>query len=371
MSKEGFNPDVSSEQNLEAESPLQTESTPDKNTSSDNSDSIVAESVTTIDEFNIDNIERDEKLQVREHLDQATIDDYAEEMKAGAKFPPVEIFYDGTSYYLADGWHRFKAALSINATNIRANVRSGSRRDAVLHAAGSNSKHGLRRTRADKRKAVGLLLHDEECRGWSDRKLADQAGVDHKTVASVRKELVASGEIPQIEVATVDRGSQRFKMPRGKSKGSRAKVAQESGAHPTDRNGVVEIIGQPNSSTEDDQPEDHPAPHGDDQQNDDQPTSDEPTEANEKAETPLQEAPLECENTPDEAPEPDQPESANPTPEDISDCIVQAVMACLQPFHGASLTLIEEAYQQAWPTIKSRREQQNGSMMGTISTSDC
>jgi hypothetical protein len=32
-------------------------------------------------------------------------------------------------------------------------------------------------------------------------------------------------------------------------------------------------------------------------------------------------------------------------------------MACLQPFPEVSLTLIEEAYQQAWRDIQTRLEQ--------------
>jgi hypothetical protein len=128
------------------------------------------------------------------------------------------------------------------------------------------------------------------------------------------------------------------------------------------------LIGQPNSSTGDDQSGDRPASHANDQQNDDQQNSEEPLEADVEAESSLQEAP---ENTPDGTPEPDQPESANPTDygtgteqdasptlESIRDSIVEAVTPCLESFHGrASDALIEEAYQQAWRMIKSRKEQ--------------
>ncbi len=30
--------------------------------------------------------------------------DYAEDMAAGATFPPVEVYYDGSIYWLADGY---------------------------------------------------------------------------------------------------------------------------------------------------------------------------------------------------------------------------------------------------------------------------
>jgi hypothetical protein len=38
----------------------------------------------------------------------------------------------------------------------------------VLHSAGANAMHGLRRTNADKRRTVMLLLQDEEWAAWSD-----------------------------------------------------------------------------------------------------------------------------------------------------------------------------------------------------------
>ena len=75
-----------------------------------------------------------------------------------------------------------------------AEIREGSSRDAVLHGIGSNAAHGLRRTQADKRRAVERLLKDPEWARWSDRKIAEVAKVDHKTVGTIRREL--AGEFP-------------------------------------------------------------------------------------------------------------------------------------------------------------------------------
>ena len=65
-------------------------------------------------------------------------------------------------------------------------MRQGTRRDAVLHSVGANAQHGLRRTNADKRRAVETLLRDEEWSGWSDSEIARRCGVSHPTVAKVR-----------------------------------------------------------------------------------------------------------------------------------------------------------------------------------------
>jgi hypothetical protein len=124
-----------------------------------------------------------------------TVDDYASDMLDGAVFPPVILFDDGTDLWLADGFHRVEANKKVEHTEIMAEIRAGTSRDAILHAIGSNATHGLRRTQADKRRAVERLLKDPEWARWSDRKIAKAARVDHKTVGTIRREL-AGGEFP-------------------------------------------------------------------------------------------------------------------------------------------------------------------------------
>src|SRR5262249_33580652 len=68
---------------------------------------------------------------------------------------------------------------------LRVEVRQGTRRDAVLHAVGANASHGLRRTRADARRAVLLLLGDPEWRRWSDRAIAPPRQVSPTTVGTI------------------------------------------------------------------------------------------------------------------------------------------------------------------------------------------
>ena len=123
-----------------------------------------------------------------------TIHDYADDMLNGAVFPPIIVYFDDTDYWLANGFHRVEAARKIEREDIAAEVRKGTARDAILHGIGSNATHGLRRTQADKRRAVEKLLKDPEWARWSDRKIAETARVDHKTVGKIRRDL--SGEIP-------------------------------------------------------------------------------------------------------------------------------------------------------------------------------
>jgi hypothetical protein len=137
---------------------------------------------------------RDGGAQMRVEVRPETVNEYATEMLDGAAFPPVVVFYDGSDFWLADGFHRVEAKRKIGHETIIAEIREGSSRDAILHGAGSNSSHGLRRTQADKRRAVERLLKDPEWARWSDRKIAEVAKVDHKTVGTIRREL--TGEFP-------------------------------------------------------------------------------------------------------------------------------------------------------------------------------
>ncbi len=138
---------------------------------------------------------QDGGAQMREEMKPDVVRDYADDMAAGAIFPPVVVYHDGSSYWLADGFHRVAAARKIERETFDAEVREGGDRDAILHGIGSNASHGLRRTQADKRRAVERLLRDEEWSKWSDRKIAKLAKVDHKTVGKVRRDLLG-GEFP-------------------------------------------------------------------------------------------------------------------------------------------------------------------------------
>ena len=52
---------------------------------------------------------------------------------------------------------------------------------------GSNADHGKRRSNADKRRSVELLLKDQDWTSWSDREIAKQCAVSHPFVAEIRK----------------------------------------------------------------------------------------------------------------------------------------------------------------------------------------
>jgi hypothetical protein len=134
-------------------------------------------------------IRTDGGTQPRESINADVVNEYADDMRNGAQFKPVIVFYDGSDYWLADGFHRVAAARQIGAASISAEVHQGSRRDAILYSAGANADHGLRRTNADKRRSVLLLLRDAEWSQWSDREIARRCAVGNKMVSDLRNSI--------------------------------------------------------------------------------------------------------------------------------------------------------------------------------------
>jgi hypothetical protein len=129
--------------------------------------------------------------QSRAKIDENVVAEYADSMKDGVKFPPAVVFHDGAEYFLADGFHRYFAAKKCGSPGIFCDVREGTLRDAILFSFSANGTHGLRRTAADKRKAVMAMLEDIEWQDWSDREIARQCCVSHPFVSAIRKEMGA------------------------------------------------------------------------------------------------------------------------------------------------------------------------------------
>jgi hypothetical protein len=132
--------------------------------------------------------------QPRCEINQDVVNDYAEAIQDGKTLPPVVVFNDGASYWLADGFHRYFGATKAERDAIHAKVETGTLRDAILYSVGVNAEHGLRRTNADKRKAVMTLLKDEEWSGWSDRVIAERCQVSQPFVSKIRAENTDSGD---------------------------------------------------------------------------------------------------------------------------------------------------------------------------------
>lgn len=180
----------------------------------------------------VKNITADPLLQMRDKgLSEATVEEYAEAMKGGAEFPPLVVYHDGSgNNWLSEGFHRFTAAQRAGLNVVTVEMRSGTRKDAVVNAAGSNATHGLKRTNADKRRAVERML--AEFPGWNASEIARAVKVSHTYVIKLRKppdEDEPSGD----EIETFQSGEDGGSDPGEEQTQSGQDVASDSGVNDT------------------------------------------------------------------------------------------------------------------------------------------
>lgn len=134
----------------------------------------------------IADIRIDGGTQPRKSLDQDLVKDYAEKMRDGIVFPPIDVFFDGSETWLSAGFNRLHAHKSNGHTEIECNVINGTLREAQLHAWKSNNKHGKPLTAEEVRAIIRKMLEDEEYGAWSNNKIAKDLGVSSMTVGRVR-----------------------------------------------------------------------------------------------------------------------------------------------------------------------------------------
>lgn len=162
--------------------------------------------------LDLDNIRIDGGTQSRLELVESVVSEYADHLAAGESLPPVITFFDGVDHWLADGFHRFFAHKKLGLLEVAADIREGTKRDAILFSVGANGKHGLRRTNADKRKAVETLLKDAEWTKWSDNAIAKACGVSDKTVAAHRTSIFGISEDAKPSMRTVERNGKTYEQ---------------------------------------------------------------------------------------------------------------------------------------------------------------
>ena len=143
----------------------------------------------------------DLSLQTRAGTDAETINNYAEAMSDGAQFPDVTVFTDGTTHWLADGFHRVMALKQLGKGTVAADVRKGTSDDAVVFGGTANNKQGKRPTRADVQHFLEMVWERREAIFGgtpTGGNLAEKCGVSRRTGEVFVKEKLA--EMPKMPV---------------------------------------------------------------------------------------------------------------------------------------------------------------------------
>jgi ParB-like nuclease domain len=144
-------------------------------------------------EVPLDDLVLDPNLNLRDRLDDFTVERYADSWD---RLPPITVYEVEGRLLIADGFHRHAAAIMLGKRTIPAEVCVGTFTEALDFVAGVNLFHGLPLTRAERRRAVEvkLKLHHD----WSDRRMAQELAVSRELVLKIRKQLIESHQIPNL-----------------------------------------------------------------------------------------------------------------------------------------------------------------------------
>jgi ParB-like chromosome segregation protein Spo0J len=139
----------------------------------------------------LDDLVLDPNLNLRDRLDDFTVERYADSWE---RLPPITVFEVDGKWLVADGFHRHAAAVMLGKRSIPAEIVVGSFTDALDFVASVNLFHGLPLSRSERRRAVELKLklhHD-----WSDRRMSEELAVSRELVAKIRRQLIEGSQIP-------------------------------------------------------------------------------------------------------------------------------------------------------------------------------
>lgn len=139
----------------------------------------------------------DESIQPRVELDEGHILDLVEAYEQSQPVTAATVWKIGDLYKLAEGFHRVAAMTRLKYASAEFYVKEGTEEECALNALCSNRNHGLKRSSADKRRCVSLLLKLNPA--FSSPKVAEMAGVGANLVLDVRKKLEERAEIPKVE----------------------------------------------------------------------------------------------------------------------------------------------------------------------------
>ena len=148
-------------------------------------------------------------MQTRVDIDQGVVDEYVASMEAGVELPPVIVFFDGKKHWLVDGFHRWHAARKAKLEKfigrdiaILCDVYEGTLEEARWFSYSVNQTHGLRRSNADKAKAVEAALRHPKGAKMSDRQIAEHVGVSNTFVGRIRKEKETDNSLSTVDSRT-------------------------------------------------------------------------------------------------------------------------------------------------------------------------
>jgi hypothetical protein len=116
-----------------------------------------------------------------------TVNEYAELMKEGRKFKPLEAVRAGNAIILWHGFHRYHAAKQAGLDMHAVAVREGTADDAIFLSLGANKDNGLQRTAQEINGCIRTMLTDQRYADLTHDDIAEHIGCSRKRVGKIQK----------------------------------------------------------------------------------------------------------------------------------------------------------------------------------------
>lgn len=185
------------------------------------------------------------ELQSRVKVDEEVVTEYHAAITSGITMPCIDVVKltdteHAGKYVVVDGNHRLAALRKIGKKlkEVLVDCYEGTMADAVDLATAANKSHGLRRTNADKRRAIkmALELDTKIGRKRSDREIAEHLMVHHSSVSDIRAEMNGKPRRKKGEVS---------ESASDGSGSTTAEKSKEDAAPPIDRDELGILIEDP------------------------------------------------------------------------------------------------------------------------------
>ena len=120
----------------------------------------------TIERVNIASIRFDDDLRPRQGIDAEHVARLRDAYERKEPVPVPVLFRDAEgALWPGDGWHRYAAMIDLGVREADAEVRTGTKAEAMLYAAGANAAHGQPRSKEDLRAAIAVALRGLATKG--------------------------------------------------------------------------------------------------------------------------------------------------------------------------------------------------------------
>jgi len=136
--------------------------------------------------LNLALIRIDGDTQAREELSQEKVAEYSELMQDGVVFPPIEVFFDGSDYWLVNGFHRYFAAKKNGLVSIEVIIHIGTLEEAQLFSCSTDRGNGLSWNAKDRRRNIMRMLMHPVWGKWTNAEIARHVGCSKMTVGRVK-----------------------------------------------------------------------------------------------------------------------------------------------------------------------------------------